>query len=651
MRKAIIATLSVLIVLLFIACNTRVNYNKYLIAIDSLIVQQPDTALSMLEAFPTNSLQTQADSAYYGLLMTEARDKNYIIQTNDSLIQSALTYYNGTNDIEKRARAHYYSGCVYRDSQRRTESMTQYLIAKPLAEKAGERRLLSLIYLNIGYLYYSQNLNTQADSSYQLAQQIGIQLKDSVLQAEVLSRRGLIRMEKGEEFYPEAEKMMLKALAIVQKQSNIQLKENVFSSLCQLYNWMENGEKAIEFAKQNLGVQKDRTTCYKAFELLGSAYYLILQYDSARHYLQKSLFTTDYATKAGAYMYLADIAKEQGDLATSLEMERNYSAYLDSVQKSRQPDAIVCAEQGMPSNKQNIISKHTHYSIISISIITLTLIVAVIILSYKKRKQKPNNRTEKEMLYKAGLVLFEQSEVYNKMTLIIRSHKEKAESEIMHQGDWLQLIAETNKCWNNIARELQSKYHLTEDEIYLCCLYLTGAGIDICDINKNGTPDLLMMVYDAPEGENSFRYQIAFDLQSNGNYLSLSPVYEVPGLGHDGDGAGVAVGDIDNNGTLDILFMALDAPSGKDKFVYEILPDIDKYGNSYAKPIYTPRFPDSLSPCDTGQGAACCLYDLDNNGFLDAIFVAIENIKGKSNSWKYVTGHNLNKQGVPMCWR
>lgn len=209
--------------------------------------------------------------------------------------------------------------------------------------------------------------------------------------------------------------------------------------------------------------------------------------------------------------------------------------------------------------------------------------------------------------------------------------------------------------WYYVAYDLKPDGHYnslsslnTLDELGF---FYDGAGIDICDINKNGTPDLLMMVYDTPEGENSFRYQIAFDLQSNGNYLSLSPVYEVPGLGHDGDGAGVAVGDIDNNGTLDILFMALDAPSGKDKFVYEILPDIDKYGNSYAKPIYTPRFPDSLSPCDTGQGAACSLYDLDNNGFLDAIFVAIENIKGKSNSWKYVTGHNLNKQGVPMCWR
>lgn len=209
--------------------------------------------------------------------------------------------------------------------------------------------------------------------------------------------------------------------------------------------------------------------------------------------------------------------------------------------------------------------------------------------------------------------------------------------------------------WYYVAYDLKPDGHYnslsslnTLDELGF---FYDGAGIDICDINKNGTPDLLMMVYDAPEGENSTIYQIAFDLQSNGNYLSLSPVYEVPGLGHDGDGAGVAVGDIDNNGTLDILFMALDAPSGKDKFVYEILPNIDKYGNSYAKPIYTPRFPDSLSPCDTGQGAACSLYDLDNNGFLDAIFVAIENIKGKSNSWKYVTGHNLNKQGVPMCWR
>ena len=51
-------------------------------------------------------------------------------------------------------------------------------------------------------------------------------------------------------------------------------------------------------------------------------------------------------------MYLANIAKEQGDLATSLEMERNYSAYLDSIQNSRYPYEIIDAE-----NKQQIIQQ------------------------------------------------------------------------------------------------------------------------------------------------------------------------------------------------------------------------------------------------------------------------------------------------------
>ena len=159
MRKAAITTISVLFILLFIACDNQADYNKHLIKIDSLITLKPDTALSMLKALPMDSLQTQADSAYYALLMTEAKDKNFIIQTDDSLIQSALAYYNKTNDLEKQARAYYYSGCVYRDSKKKKEAMTQYLMAQPLAEEAGEKRLLSLIYNNIGYLYYAQDWN------------------------------------------------------------------------------------------------------------------------------------------------------------------------------------------------------------------------------------------------------------------------------------------------------------------------------------------------------------------------------------------------------------------------------------------------------------------------------------------------------------
>lgn len=533
MKKATLTTLSILIILLSAACNNQTDHNKHLVEIDSLITQRPDTALTMLKTLPANCLQTQADSAYYALLMTEARDKNFIIQTEDSLIQSALTYYNGTNDIEKQARAYYYSGCVYRDSEKRKEALTQFLIAEPLAEEAGEKRLLSLIYFNIGHLYYSQNLNTQADSAYRLAAQIGE--KDSVLQASVLTQRGLIRMEKGEAFYPEAERMILKALGIAEKSPNIRLKESVFSSLCQLYNWMENGEKAIEFAKQNLGVQVNLNTCYEAFELLGSAFYQISQYDSARYYLQKALPTKHFAIKASIYMYLADIAKEQGDLATSLEMERNYSAYLDSMQNSRRPHEIINAEKKQQILQQkekydSSINERTRFFLFSAGFIILIAFFSLkryrnhakqlqkaknnlaaeqasIQEQCRKLKQElqckekritslqnemekyHNDEMQKQKLCSELDILnterncllqesFSHSDVNNKMKRIIRSFQTSDKSdEAMEKGDWLQLVAETDHYHNNITLRLQSEYGLTPEDIHLCCLFLTDIPI------------------------------------------------------------------------------------------------------------------------------------------------------------------------------
>lgn len=162
--------------------------------------------------------------------------------------------------------------------------------------------------------------------------------------------------------------MILEALGIAEKLSNMQLREEIFSALGLLYNWMENGEKSIEFAKRNLSIQKNRTTCYEAYDQLGSAYYQISQYDSARYYLQKALPTKNVAIKAGIYMYLANIAKEQGDLATSLEMERNYSAYLDSIQNSRYPYEIIDAE-----NKQQIIQQKENMILPSTSTPTFSL--------------------------------------------------------------------------------------------------------------------------------------------------------------------------------------------------------------------------------------------------------------------------------------
>ena len=296
---------------------------------------QPDSALNILRGISMENFAAQADSAYYALLLTQARDKNYVVQTDDSLIRYAVAYYDKTNDVRMQAKAHYYWGCVYRDMNRQAEAIREFLIAAPLTEKAKEKRQLGLIYNNIGYIYTIQDFNEKADSIYRLVEGIAEELKDTILWAEALSKQGSIGLAKGEEFFSIAEQKLSDAFAAIDRAGNNGLKANVSALLSNLYSRMDQGEKALYFAKLTLSLRRDTARAYHAFLILGDAYYKCEQYDSAIFYLNKSLVSRDYGRKSGVYMRLADIAMIQGNIALSLELERSSSAYKDSLYQFR----------------------------------------------------------------------------------------------------------------------------------------------------------------------------------------------------------------------------------------------------------------------------------------------------------------------------
>ena len=102
-----IALIILLIAFLPVACNERQSNNRQLILADSLMQSRPDSALCILQDISMEKLTTQADSAYYVLLLTQARDKNYVVQTDDSLIRYAVAYYDKMNDVRMQAKAHY----------------------------------------------------------------------------------------------------------------------------------------------------------------------------------------------------------------------------------------------------------------------------------------------------------------------------------------------------------------------------------------------------------------------------------------------------------------------------------------------------------------------------------------------------------------
>ena len=337
-----IVFISVLIALLA-ACTHDTDYNERLVQADSLMTSHPDSALHLLQDIPTDSLRTKADRAYYALLLTQARDKNYVVQTDDSLIRTAVQYYDSMKDNKMQAQAYYLWGSVCRDKNKQTEAIEKYIRATDFAQKAADKVLLGRIYANAGYIYYLQEFYAKADSIYRQAEQISIQLKDTSLQISSLTMQGSMQLYQKD--YQQAEKKLLQAESLLKDVRQNAIKANVFSALSTLYTRTGKSTKALQYAKQNFKLQKDTLHCYRTFLELGDAYYQTGQYDSATIYIRKSLSSSSYSTKEAAYMRLADIARAQGDISWSLNMEQLYSTYKDSTNLSRQRTGIIETEQ------------------------------------------------------------------------------------------------------------------------------------------------------------------------------------------------------------------------------------------------------------------------------------------------------------------
>lgn len=519
--------------LLLTSCTQQHDSYVLLAQADSVMEEYPDSALRILESIEPQQLGTQADQAYYALLLTQARDKNYIVQTDDSLIRIAVEYYDSTGEVAMQAKAHYYKGCIYRDANLCGEAVQEYLTAIPLAKKTENQKLLGLIYNHAGYLYYLQDLLEQADSIYQLNEKLAIQRNDTSLWADALTYQGKIKIEKGIPYYPKAEEKLLKAFAMTGTPRYKRAQAIIAASLSSLYSRMERKEKAIRYAKLNISLREDTTQCYTAFMLLGDAYFKIGQYDSATIYINKSLLDTGYGNKASAYMRLAEIAQIQGDLEKSLTLTDKYTLYLDSLHAAQQSNDILnaekkVAEQQYTNNLSN--NKHKQFILITASAILIFIIIIGCIILNKHRQKAHDleqsqshikqeqqelqerylqvrnelkkkdtviaalqqeidlqqaNEEKRQQLWQEldalqkerdalAQVVFEHSKVSTKMERIINSYKAYDKSdEQLSEEDWKCLIAETDIRWNKVITRLNTQYRLSKTEIHLCCLFLT----------------------------------------------------------------------------------------------------------------------------------------------------------------------------------
>ncbi len=144
---------------LFVSCkhgNPMVDVS--LDRIEQVVQQRPDSALielvrldSLLDAGAV-SIEGDRQMARYALLKTQTHDKNYIDDSNDSLIMRAVRYYDDHGSKRERMLAHFYHGAIRRNANDYSLAFTSYMMATALAQSIPDTRYQSMGFLNLSII-------------------------------------------------------------------------------------------------------------------------------------------------------------------------------------------------------------------------------------------------------------------------------------------------------------------------------------------------------------------------------------------------------------------------------------------------------------------------------------------------------------------
>ena len=126
----------------------------------------PDSALMTLKSLDRRTLHTRKRGARYALLYTQALDKNCVEAECDTLMSTAMRYYQYRGPKRERALAYFYSERAYESRQEIDSAIIQIQEAEKFAKQTDDLYLKGLIANTYAILYESQNFVEQAKDKY-----------------------------------------------------------------------------------------------------------------------------------------------------------------------------------------------------------------------------------------------------------------------------------------------------------------------------------------------------------------------------------------------------------------------------------------------------------------------------------------------------
>lgn len=157
------------IVMLGGACHTSRPVNEDLRLADSIMDENPDTAMYVLQRIVNPEVMSEEEYAIYCLLTTQAGDLTNTPHTSDELITTAVHYFRNSGDDVIKAKAYFYMARVKEDMQQYAEAEENYLLALGAIEKTRQYKSAGDMYKAVSQFYQKHQQHTQSFDMQQKA--------------------------------------------------------------------------------------------------------------------------------------------------------------------------------------------------------------------------------------------------------------------------------------------------------------------------------------------------------------------------------------------------------------------------------------------------------------------------------------------------
>ena len=364
-------------IIVLAGCNRQTGYERLLVEADSLMEQHTDSALRLLESIPdVMDKGDDASRAYYTLLLTQARYKCYQPVPADSLMRSAVRYYEQSDNPSLLCRAYYYLAMPLYEQGHHEEALRLLKKGEELAVRNNDLLYMakyheSLCMVNDRAKYYDMML----DYARKFLND-AILLKDTAFIARGMDHvsSAYFRMgdeEKGRDF-------IIGTLPLLSKMDN-ESKAYILTN----FGCIAHSFRDIEMAKKYLLSSLDANPMPHTYAELGDVYADEGNIQEAEKSWQEALKTSDSQTVLNVLASMQEHYEQQQDYKSALEISNKIYLLKDSLTQASEQAAI--AEIQHKYDRQVVENKYYKTLTWLLGSILLLIIVSIVYYCYHHR--------------------------------------------------------------------------------------------------------------------------------------------------------------------------------------------------------------------------------------------------------------------------